>query len=138
MIVGWNEWVQLPDLNIFALRVKVDTGAKTSALHAENITARDGVVSFLTSLDPANPDETIACSAPIFDQRQIRNSGGQSDMRYVIQTTLMLGPLKRTIEMTLKDRSRMRFRMLLGRQAFEPGMMVDPTAQYLQETRTYS
>lgn len=138
MIVGWNEWVQLPDLNISALRVKVDTGAKTSALHAENITARDGVVSFMTSADPANPDQTIAYSAPIFDQRRITNSGGQSDMRYVIQTTLMLGPLKRTIEMTLKDRSRMRFRMLLGREAFEPGMLVDPTAQYLQGERTYS
>jgi len=138
MIVGWNEWAALPDLNISALRVKVDTGAKTSALHAENITVRGGVVFFVTSLDPANPDQTIACSAPIFDQRRITNSGGQSDKRYVIQTTLMLGPLKRTIEMTLKDRSRMRFRMLLGREAFEPGMMVDPTAQYLQEKRTFS
>ena len=138
MIVGWNEWAALPDLNISALRVKVDTGAKTSALHAENITVRGGVVFFVTSLDPANPDQTIACSAPIFDQRRITNSGGQSDKRCVIQTTLMLGPLKRTIEMTLKDRSRMRFRMLLGREAFEPGMMVDPTAQYLQEKRTFS
>jgi len=138
MIVGWNEWVQLPDLNISALRAKVDTGAKTSALHAERITVADGIVSFETSVDPANPDQTIACSAPIFDQRQVTNSGGQSDMRYVIQTTLMLGPLKRTIEMTLKDRSRMRFRMLLGREAFEPGMLVDPTAQYLQGERTYS
>ena len=132
MIVGWNEWAQLPDLSIAALRVKVDTGAKTSALHAEKITVQDGIVSFETSADPANPGQTIACSAPIFDQRRITNSGGQSDMRYVIQTRLVLGPLNRTIEMTLKDRSRMRFRMLLGRQAFEPGMIVDPTAQYLQ------
>lgn len=131
MIVGWNEWVQLPDLDISALRVKVDTGAKTSALHAENITVQDGVVSFMTSPDPANPSQMIACSAPVFDQRRITNSGGQSDMRYVIETMLILGPLKRTIELTLKDRSRMRFRMLLGRQAFEEGMMVDPTAQCL-------
>ena len=138
MIVGWSEWVQLPDLNISALRVKVDTGAKTSALHAENITVQDDIVSFMTSPDPANPAQQITCSAPIFDQRRITNSGGQSDMRYVIQTTLMLGPLKRTIEMTLKDRSRMRFRMLLGRQAFEPGMMVDPAVEYLQGTLAYS
>ena len=138
MIVGWNEWVQLPDLNLSAVRVKVDTGAKTSALHAENIAVQDGVVSFMTSPDPANPAQMIACSAPVFDQRRITNSGGESDMRYVIETTLILGPLKRTIELTLKDRSRMRFRMLLGRQAFESGMTVDPTAQGLQGKWSYS
>lgn len=138
MIVGWNEWVQLPALSILALRAKIDTGAKTSALHATNIVVRNGIVSFTTSPDPANPSQIIACQAPVFDERRITNSGGVSDTRYVIQTELVLGPLKRTIEMTLKDRSRMRLRMLLGRQAFEPGMMVDPTARYLQPVLSYS
>ena len=138
MIVGWSEWVQLPELNISALRAKIDTGAKTSALHAENIDVRNGVISFTTSPDPARPDWKIKCSAPVFDERQVTNSGGQSEMRYVIQTTLVLGPLERTIEITLNDRSRMRFRMLLGREAFEPGMIVDPTACYLQPTLVYT
>lgn len=132
MIVGWNEWVQLPALNIAGLRAKIDTGAKTSALHATNIQIRNGIVSFTTSPDPENPARTIDCQAPVFDERRITNSGGETDMRYVIQTELVLEPLKRLIEMTLKDRSRMRFRMLLGRQAFVPGITVDPTEQYLQ------
>lgn len=138
MIVGWNEWVQLPDLGIFALRAKIDTGAKTSVLHAEEIVMRNGIVSFKTSPDPAHPAEKIECSVPVFDERRITNSGGRSDMRYVIQTELVLGRLKKPVEMTLKDRSRMRFRMLLGRQAFEPGMMVDPNVRYLQPTLSNS
>lgn len=138
MIVGWNEWVQLPALNIVGLRAKIDTGAKTSALHATDIQVRNGIVSFKTSPNPENPARIIDCQAPIFDQRRITNSGGVSDTRYVIQTDLVLGSLKRTIEMTLKDRSQMRFRMLLGRQAFQPGMTVDPTARYLQPVLSYS
>ena len=100
MMVGWAEWVALPDFGIGGLRAKIDTGAKTSSLHAENIVVSDGDVCFTTSPDPANPDRTLDCRARIIDQRQITNSGGQSDMRYVIQTQLVIGDMKRTIDVT--------------------------------------
>ncbi len=138
MILGWSEWVQLPSLNLHALRVKVDTGAKTSSLHAENVSVRNGEVFFTTSPIPEHSSFEIECSAAIIDERKITNSDGASEMRYVIQADLVLGSFQRQIEVTLNDRSRMRYRMLLGRQAFASGMTVNPLERYMLPKLSYA
>ena len=125
----------MPDLGIERLKVKVDTGARTSALHAFSVSqvTRDGKpwVSFDIHPNQSEKETVISCEAPILDQRQVTDSGGHKSMRYVISTTAVMGDMQFPIELTLTDRDTMRFRMLLGRTAMEGRFLVDPEASFL-------
>ncbi|WP_286182104.1 ATP-dependent zinc protease [Desulfovibrio sp. Huiquan2017] len=131
MIIGWREWVGLPDLDVPAVKAKVDTGARTSALHAFDVEPfeRDGrrFVAFNVHPLQGNDNLVIPCSAPLVDRRKVTNSGGQSQNRYVIATTLLLAGRTWPIELTLTNRDEMKFRMLLGRNAMSGRLLVDPS-----------
>ena len=130
MIIGWREWLALPDLNVPAIKVKVDTGARTSALHAFNVVPyeEEGIqyVSFNIHPLQGNDAVSIPCKAPLIDRRKVTNSGGQSQKRYVIGTTLQIAGRSWPIELTLTNRDEMKFRMLLGRNAMSGRLIVDP------------
>lgn len=133
--IGWREWVALPDLNLPALKAKVDTGARTSALHAFLIEPynNDGVDMLRFMIHPIQLNDSleVECHAPVFDFREVTDSGGHREMRYVIQSRLVIGNIEQTIEMTLTNRDTMRFRMLLGRRAMANRFVVDPGASYV-------
>jgi hypothetical protein len=134
--VGWREWVALPRLGIPAIKAKVDTGARTSALHTFNLeTYRKGdrlMVRFRIHPMQRSNDIELRCEAAVKDQRVVRDSGGHAEERYVIETLLHCGNSEWMIELTLTNRDDMLFRMLLGRTALQTGgLQVDPAASYL-------
>ena len=135
LVLGWREWVQLPDLGLPAIKAKVDTGARTSAIHAFELRPFfDGGVQHIEfSLHPRQRDtEAVAtCTAKVVDKRKVTDSGGHSEKRWVIETLLAVGPHSWDIEVTLTARDNMRFRMLLGRTALKNHALVDPSASYL-------
>lgn len=131
IIVGWQEWCALPALNLPAIKSKIDTGAKTSALHASEIRPfhRHGSLFVHFTVHPLQRSlkfETV-CTALVHDQRTVMNSGGQKELRYVIQTSIQLQEMIWTIEITLTNRDPMSFRMLLGRNALKGHAVVDPS-----------
>jgi hypothetical protein len=132
--VGWREWFSLPELSIDRIKAKIDTGARTSALHAFFVEPfeQDGqkMVRFGVHPLPKQSSVEIICQSPIKDFRQVRDSGGHEEMRYVIETTIQLGERIWPVEMTLTNRDNMKFRMLLGRTAMR-GMAVLPDQSYL-------
>lgn len=133
--VGWREWVALPDLCLDHIKAKVDTGARTSCLHAFEIDPyeENGVemVRFLMHPIQKRTDIVTECFASVVDKRIVSDSGGHKEQRYVISTRMLLGTNNWDIEMTLTSRDEMMFRMLLGRTAMEKRMLVDPSASYL-------
>lgn len=134
VIVGSEEWCSLPNLNIPAIKARVDSGAKTSALHAESITPfeKDGEnwVKFIVNPIQNNQKSVIRCEAKIVDKRVVKSTSGYRESRYVIKTSISLGNDSWEIEVTLTNRDSMGFRMLLGREAMSGKIIVDPAVNY--------
>ena len=128
--VGWQEWCALPKLHIPAIKTKIDTGAKTSALHAWDIYTlhRHGILYVHFTVHPLQRNIRLSrsCTAKVIDQRIIMNSAGHKEERYVIKTPIVLGERIWEIEITLTNRDAMSFRMLLGRDALKGHALVDP------------
>jgi len=133
--LGWREWVALPNLNLPAVKVKVDTGAKTSALHSFDIqryrSNNIDMVKFLVNPVQKNTQLVVECHSPILDQRAVIDSGGHKEVRYVIESLISIGNKSWSIELSLTNRDTMQFRMLLGRRAMEQCAIVKPGASYL-------
>jgi hypothetical protein len=133
-VIGWREWVALPELGLAMLKAKVDTGARTSSLHASRIVEfrRRGSlwVRFDVHSGTAN-GQCIEAAAPLVEYRQVRSSNGTLDRRPVILTTISLLGQHWPIELTLSDRKEMGFRMLLGREALRGRFRIDPGASFL-------
>lgn len=139
IMLGWREWVGFPDLGINQIKAKVDTGARTSCLHAFLVEPfeRDGApwVRFYIHPNQRNSSKVISCEAPILEQRVVRDSGGHEELRYVIETVVSIGNNKHMVEVTLTDRDSMKFRVLLGRTALVEQYAVDPSGSYLRGKR---
>ncbi|GHA42834.1 alpha-L-glutamate ligase [Amylibacter ulvae] len=141
LALGWEEWLALPDLGLPALKAKIDTGARTSALHAFNIepfgTASKPRVRFVIQPIPGRDDLEVICSADVIDRRDVTSSNGESELRYVVRTNMQIGDHKRPIEITLTDRANMAYRMLLGRQALGDDIVVNPSESFIQPKLSY-
>jgi len=135
-LLGWREWVTLPELNLQHIKAKIDTGARSSALHAFALEPyRKGGqrwVMFAIHPEQKETDTIIECHAPIKDRRLVSDSGGHKQRRYVIESQLIIGQSLISAEITLTNRDNMQFRMLLGRTAMNGNFIIDPSASYLQ------
>ena len=133
-ILGWREWVSLPCLGISAIKAKLDTGAKTSALHALGISLRmvDGRqwVRFRVHSMQEGKVKSAECEAPLSDRRWVTNSSGTRELRYIVSTDLQLGPSRWPIELSLTNRDAMEFPMIIGREAMRDRLIVDPRASF--------
>lgn len=133
-VIGWREWISLPDLGVKAIKVKVDTGARSSSLHAikQTVFERDGEkwVSFQINPVQDKTDNPIKAEAKILEFRSVRSSSGMAEMRPVIKTHIKLLDRVWPIELTLSNRDAMGFRMLLGRQTFRHKFYVDAGRSY--------
>lgn len=136
LIIGKEEWCSLPDLHLPAIKARIDSGARTSALHASNIeiyTSRgDKWVRF--DINPIQKDRKIAvhCRAPLVDERDVKSSNGQTERRAVIETTVKIGATVHSIQLTLTNRDNLGYRMLLGREAMQGRMLIDPEKSFTQ------
>ncbi|MDJ0849942.1 MAG: RimK/LysX family protein [Myxococcota bacterium] len=127
VLIGWNEHVDIPDWGIRRLRAKVDTGAKSSALHVENIEELPrGWVRFDVVLHRAKRDRRVHVTTRIARRGRVRSSTGHYETRIFVKAPLRIGPVEREVEVSLVDRERMIFRMLLGRTALAGRFLVDP------------
>jgi hypothetical protein len=137
--IGWREWVRLADLGVAAIKAKIDTGARTSALHAFAVEPfrRAGALWVRFEVHPVQRSNAvkIKCEAPAIDERAVRNSGGQVERRYIIETHLMLGDHSWPIELALANRDQMGFRMLLGRTALEGRALIEPGRSFVAGQR---
>ncbi|WP_372991795.1 30S ribosomal protein S6--L-glutamate ligase [Sulfitobacter sp.] len=138
---GWEEWIALPELGLPAIKAKIDTGARTSALHAHDIEVfgSDAKPKVRFNVHPVagNEDIVITCSAPIIDRREVTSSNGESELRYVISTNLDVAGQSWPIDVTLTNRAGMASRMLLGRQALTDHITISPTEKRLQPDLSY-
>ncbi|NJM57574.1 MAG: ATP-dependent zinc protease [Synechococcales cyanobacterium RU_4_20] len=136
-MIGWREWVALPELKINRIKAKVDTGARSSALHAFNLKSfrRDGITLVRFDIHPLQRSKSnlITIVTELIDERYVRSSNGKKQLRPVIHTPVALGAQQWPIELTLTDRDAMGFRMLLGRQAIRKRFLIDPGRSYLQK-----
>lgn len=132
-IIGWREWLALPDLGVPGVKAKIDTGARTSALHVVDLEVFEscGRQRVRFTLHPLRKRSEIAivCTADVTDRRVVSDSGGHREQRWVIGTRVALGERSWPIELTLTNREDMLFRMLLGRTAMQ-GLLIDPRRSY--------
>ncbi len=139
IVLGWRDWLALPALGITAIRAKVDTGARSSSLHV------DGQWRFTEGGAPwagfrintgVVGGQVLEASAPVFDEREVTDSGGNRTRRVFLRTPLKLAGIEREIEINLTDRRGMLFPMLLGRTALARAFMVDPARSFLHGRAT--
>jgi len=140
-LLGWEEWVSLADLSLPAIKAKVDTGARTSALHAVAIepfgTDRNPQVRFIMHPDPTNPSIEVVCSAKVIDRRNVTSSNGVAELRYVIRSNICVGGRSWPIDISLTNRESMGYRMLIGRSAIPKDISVRPGASFQQPVLSY-
>jgi len=133
--LGWKEWVSLPELHLSPLEAKVDTGAKTSCLHAFSLEPfhKDGEqwIRFGMHPDRHSQEQEIFVEAKVSDRRVVSDSGGHKQLRWVIETPIVIAGETFPIEITLTGRDAMQYRMLLGRQAMRRRFVVDPAKAHL-------
>jgi hypothetical protein len=133
--IGWREWLALPDLGIGRIKAKVDTGARSSSLHAFEVEVlgegKHPLVRF--KVHPIQRDSVtiVQCTARLHEYRQITSSSGHRELRPIVKTTILLAEGTWPIELTLSSRDEMGFRMLLGREAIRGRFVVDPNRSYL-------
>lgn len=134
-VIGWREWVSVPDFGVPAIKAKIDTGARSSTLHAFGLryAERDGVPWVQFQIHPIQRSRrwSIDAAAPIADERAVRSSNGGTEHRPVIVAVIELAGVRVPIELTLTNRDDMGFRMLLGREAVRRRFLVDPGRSYL-------
>jgi ribosomal protein S6--L-glutamate ligase len=141
LLIGRDEWCQLPDLHIPAIKAKIDTGAKTSALHAFNIRTikknHQRFVQFDMHPLQGDADTLVSCIAPLFDERHIMSSSGHKEHRYVIRTRIVIADQEWQMELTLSNRDPLRYRLLLGREALNNRVLIDPSLTCHQKKIRY-
>jgi hypothetical protein len=132
-LVGARETIDLPDLGLFGIATRIDTGAQTSALHVDHMheNKETGRLEFEFHPDSHDIKKTKKCSAKIVERRRVKSSNGEKERRYIINTTAVLGDMQWTIRLSLTDRSSMRHLLLLGRQAMKGNIIVDPEFNYI-------
>nr|WP_256451818.1 RimK/LysX family protein [Leucobacter rhizosphaerae] len=134
-LTGWREWVRLPGVGVSWVKAKIDTGAQTSALHADGIAEfeRDGTpwVRFTVQPWQLSESDTVTVELPIHDRRTVRSSSGHAQARLVVMMDIELAGRRIPAEVTLTDRDEMVFRMLIGREALRQGFIVDSSASFL-------
>lgn len=134
VVIGWLETVDLPDWDVFGLTAKVDTGAKTSAIHVENIVETDAdTIEFDVVLSRLKPQKSVHVRTQYVRQVAIRNSIGKKQVRYVVETVMVLGNRSHTVQFTLVSRKKMIRRMLIGRRALEGHYIVDVSQRHVLE-----
>ena len=142
LTLGWREWLGLPELGIPRIKAKVDTGARTSTLHAFAVESfhEDGRRQVRFRMHPLqkNTDKIVVCTADVVDQRLVSDSGGHREKRWVISTPVQVGEQCWQAEVTLTSRDNMLFRMLLGRTAISGRALVDPSLSFVQGRRLSS
>ncbi len=133
-LIGWREWISLPEFCLAPIKAKIDTGARTSALHAFHIRPfeKAGVphVEFFVHPVQRRRLPEVRCEARVLDQRKITSSTGHSENRYVVETTAIIGDKELKIELTLTNRDELGFRMLIGREAIRNKFVIDPGKSY--------
>ena len=133
-VIGWREWVRLPGLAKLPIKAKIDSGARTSSIHSFRTRrfadAGAPMVEFVLHPLQRRAAPEIVCVAPIVDERLVRSSNGEQEMRIVIETQARLGDIRWPIELTLADRDVMGFRLLLGREATRGRFLLDPGRSY--------
>jgi hypothetical protein len=140
LMLGWREWLGLPELGLPLIKAKVDTGARTSALHAFYVECyrvdREHHVRFGVHPLQRRSDVEVHCDAKVVGRRSVCDSGGHRERRYVIATAVRIGTLEWPIELTLTNRDSMAFRMLLGRTAMAGRVLIDPRRSFLTGRRS--
>ncbi len=138
-IIGWREWVELPELRIARVKAKVDTGARSSSLHAFDVKIvtrrKRSMVHFCVHPIQNDTGTTVSCSAELVDQRWIKSSNGKRELRPTIRTSVSFGAEAWPIDLTLTSRDLMGFRMLLGREAVRRRFLVDAGRSFLTKRR---
>jgi hypothetical protein len=134
-VIGWREWITLPELGIEGMKAKIDTGARSSSLHAYDIRPfeRKGKPWVRFKVHPLQKDHrlTVEAEARVVEKRKVKASSGHETLRWVVETDVVLGEMRWTIELTLTRRDAMGFRMLLGRQAVRRRFLVDSGRSFL-------
>ncbi len=137
-IIGWREWVELPDLSLGKIKAKIDTGARSSSIHAYDIEEfmrnNETWVRFTIHPDQHSDERVVGCEARVKDYRSITDSGGHKSMRYIVETEFRIGCDSFLAELSLFNRSSMLFRMLIGRTALKGRYVVDPARSYCLST----